>query len=120
MNKSRSQVDSDEPNSLQNSLTKIPHKTTKPPTKTRSRRTSPTTSRGAPAHQFLIHSPQTRKSLTVSSRRSFPERDLLNAGPTFPCRAPYRLSRTLGSAPATAPIRRVPSVRHWPQNLGTT
>lgn len=58
------------------------------------------------AHQFPIRSPQNRRSLTVSSRRSFPARDILKRGPTFPCGARYRRPRALRSAPA--PIRRVP------------
>lgn len=54
---------------------------------------------------------QTRRSLTVPSRRSFTARDLLKLEPTLSSGARYRRRRTRGSAPGTAPIRRVPNVR---------
>lgn len=86
-----------------------------------SSQTNPTThSAGAPARQFPTSNPQTRRSLTVSSRRGLPARGLLKRGPTFPCGGRYR-------RPQRAPIRArpcsgnaaLPSARRWLQNSGT-
>jgi hypothetical protein len=64
--------------------------------------TNPTThSAGAPARQFPTSNPQTRRSLTVSSRRGLPARGLLKRGPTFRCGGRYR-------RPQRAPIRARP------------
>jgi hypothetical protein len=47
----------------------------------------------------------TRRSLTVSSRRSLPDRNRLKRGPTFPSRASRRIPTAGSEADATAPNR---------------